>query len=120
MMVKPHLTPVVKNESCKRTSIFNTAVLYKGQSCSHFIDSGSVLNEGSQDLVNKLGLTTKPLTKSCQVAWINSEKMTISLKCKMDFLFGKSCKETKLCCIVDDGWAYFTWITMALRPPSCT
>lgn len=75
----------------RHTSIFNTAILCKGQSSSLFIHSASVLNGVSQDLVNWLGLATKTLAKPYQVTWINGEK----IMCKLKFIFGRSCKETK-------------------------
>lgn len=68
--------------------------------CSLFVDNDNVLNGASQDLVGKLGMATEPLTKSYRVAWINGEKITVSSKCRLEFLFGRTCKEVVWCDIL--------------------
>lgn len=61
----------------------------QGQSCSLFIDSGSVLNGVFHDLVSKLVLTTEPFARPYEIMWINGENVSVSLKCKLDFHFGR-------------------------------
>lgn len=99
MKLKSDSTPVIEDESWtwKCTNMFNTAVSCKSRSCSLFIDSSSVFNRVSRDLISKLGLVREPLVKPYELIWINGGKMTVSLVCKLDFYFRKHCKESVNC-----------------------
>lgn len=70
-----------------------TTVTCLDRPCSLFIDSGSALNGVPNVLVSQLGLTMEPLEKPFQVTWVDGFKMTISLKYRVEFFFGRSCKE---------------------------
>lgn len=65
----------------------------KSQTCLLHINSGSAVNGVSGQLMNQLRLPTEPIDKLYQVAWIDDATMTVSQKCRLTFLFRKSCKE---------------------------
>lgn len=47
----------------------------------------------SHELVSQLGLTAEPIEKLYLVTWVDGSGMTVSLRCKVEFCFGRSSKE---------------------------
>jgi hypothetical protein len=65
-------TQMEKVEQNQRHTLFQTKCVIKERSCRMIIDGGSCNNKASNDMVDKLALTTKPHPCPYHIQWLNN------------------------------------------------
>jgi hypothetical protein len=72
-------TQMEKVEQNQRHTLFQTKCVIKERSCRMIIDGGSCNNLASNDMVDKLALTTKPHPRPYHIQWLsNSGKAKVT------------------------------------------
>lgn len=96
-------------------NILHTTCMTSGKQGTTIINSGNTENLVSQEIVEKLGLKTKRLNCSYNLAWFNEgSKVPIKFRCLFHFFVGKVYKDTMWCDVAPLGVSYFTWLTPAI------
>jgi hypothetical protein len=70
----------------KRNALFHIRVITKQTKVDTLIDSGSQVNLISEEVVKKLGLTTKPHKKPYPLGWVCKDKrLQVTQQCELKF-----------------------------------
>ena len=64
----------VNSKDRKKNALFHIKVITKQTKIETLIDNGSQANLISEEVVNKLGLTTKPHKRSYPLGWVSKDK----------------------------------------------
>ncbi|KAG6503395.1 hypothetical protein ZIOFF_035708 [Zingiber officinale] len=87
-----------ENRPWLRHNIFRTRCKSHGKVCSLVIDGGSFENFVSQEMVDKLKLTTIPHPHPYSVSWIKKDnEVRIDKKCLISFSMGKNYRDEVWC-----------------------
>ena len=89
-----------KVEQNQRHTLFQTKCVIKEHSCRMIIDGGSCNNLASNDMVEKLSLSTKPHPHPYSIQWLNnSGKAKVTKLVRINFAIG-SYKDVVECDVV--------------------
>jgi hypothetical protein len=78
---------VVVNDECKRSELFHIRVITHNVKVDTLVDSGSQANLIIEEVVNNLGLETKPHPKPYPLGWIcGDNNLQVTKKCKIKFV----------------------------------
>jgi hypothetical protein len=76
----------VVNDECKRSELFHIRVITNNVKVDTLVDSGSQANLISEEVVNNLGLETKPHPRPYPLGWIcGDNNLQVTKQCKIKF-----------------------------------
>jgi hypothetical protein len=75
----------------KRNDLFHLQVIYKNNNIDTLVDSGSQVNIISEQVVQSLGLETRPHLRSYPLGWnCDNSQVNVTKQCKLQFVITSS------------------------------